>query len=117
MLFTAQVSVVPPLTGTPTGTITFLNGTAVLGTATVDNAGQASLTASTLTVGPHAITARYNGDATFAGSVSPVLTETINKADTTTTVTGSLSPSIRAEGDLHGDGRWWPPAPGFPPAW
>ena len=97
VLFTAQVSVVPPLTGTPTGTITFLNGTAVLGTATVDNAGQASLTASTLTVGPHAITARYNGDATFAGSVSPVLTETINKADTTTTVTGSLSPSIRGQ--------------------
>lgn len=74
--FTASIAVVPPGTGTPTGTLTFLNGTAVLGTAPVDGSGQAHVTTSTLATGSRAITARYGGDATLGGSLSTVLTET-----------------------------------------
>src|SRR2546430_1756972 len=49
---TATVSPVPPAVGTPTGTVTFNDGTTSLGTATPVN-GTASLTISTLAVGSH----------------------------------------------------------------
>ena len=77
--FTAKVNVVAPGVGLPSGTVTFFNGTVSLGPATLDNTGQASLTTSSLTLGPHAITAKYGGDGSFNGSTSPVLTETITK--------------------------------------
>jgi hypothetical protein len=62
--------------GTPTGTVTFMDGTKVLGTATLDN-GVATLVVSTLTKGKHQITAVYGGDAAFDVSTSAALTETI----------------------------------------
>src|SRR5262249_61359782 len=54
--------------GVPTGTVTFLDGTTVLGTAQL-NAGQAVLTVS-LGVGNHQLTAVYGGTGNFAGSTS-----------------------------------------------
>jgi YD repeat-containing protein len=53
----------------PTGTVTFREGTTVLGTATVTN-GSASLTLSTLPKGTHTITAEYSGDANNAPSTT-----------------------------------------------
>ena len=46
--------------GVPTGTVTFLDGTTVLGTAPVNAAGQATLAVS-LGVGNHALTASFAG--------------------------------------------------------
>jgi hypothetical protein len=58
--------------GTPTGTVTFSDGTTVLGRATLSGAASgvatASFSSSSLTVGSHTITAAYGGDANFAGS-------------------------------------------------
>lgn len=62
---------------TPTGTVTFLDGTSVLGTATLSG-GQASLGVSTLAAGTHPLTASYAATAAFGASVSPVVTETVN---------------------------------------
>jgi len=62
--------------GTPTSTVTFLDGTTQLGTGTL-TAGVATCTTSSLTVGTHAITASYGGDANFAAVTSPAFTETI----------------------------------------
>jgi hypothetical protein len=73
VLLTAGVS---SQAGTPTGTVTFLDGNAVLGSAPVSATGQATLTVS-LPVGRHTLTAVYGGDATFAGSASASLTETV----------------------------------------
>jgi hypothetical protein len=56
--------------GTPTGTVTFFDGTTSLGTATVDGAGQATLTVADLAVGVNAITAEYSGDTHFASGTS-----------------------------------------------
>jgi hypothetical protein len=56
--------------------------------------GSAALSLSTLSVGTHAITAVYSGDANDAGSTSAVVTETINKDASTVTVTSSLNPSL-----------------------
>jgi alpha-galactosidase len=55
---------------TPTGSVTFYNGNAILGTAAVNNSGLAALTTRALTPGWSAITASYSGDATNAPSRS-----------------------------------------------
>ena len=52
---------------TPTGTVTFKDGTTVLGTATLSD-GTGSIVVRTLTKGDHAITVEYGGVADFAGS-------------------------------------------------
>src|SRR5205814_10249302 len=75
--FTATVT--SSATGTPTGTVTFQDGASALGTGTLSG-GTATFTTSGLTAGTHSITAIYGGDANFAGSTSPVLTQTVNKA-------------------------------------
>ncbi len=91
--FTATLGVVAPGTGTPKGSVMFLNGAVALGTVIPDDAGVASLPTSALTLGPHAITARYVGDKSFAAVTSSPLTVTILKASTVTTVTGSVNPA------------------------
>ncbi len=92
--FTATVSAVAPASGTPTGTVTFTDGSTKLGTVDLDSAGKAEWTTSTpLTVGPHDITATYNGDTDFTTS-SATLTQTVNQNGTTTTLTSSANPSV-----------------------
>jgi hypothetical protein len=68
--FTATVTPVPPATGIPTGTVTFLiqgpgGGTF---TAPLNAGGQAVLDISTLDNSTHNATATYSGDADFAAS-------------------------------------------------
>jgi Pro-kumamolisin, activation domain/Bacterial Ig-like domain (group 3) len=73
--FTATV--VPQTSGTPTGSVTFKNGTTLLGTVTLSG-GRASFSTSTLAVGKHSITAHYGGDTNYKLSTSAVLTQTVN---------------------------------------
>jgi probable HAF family extracellular repeat protein len=61
----------------PTGAVTFIDGSTVLGTGTVA-VGKASYSTSTLIVGSHNITAVYEGTANISGSTSPVLVQTVN---------------------------------------
>jgi hypothetical protein len=70
---TAQVSCATPATGT----VTFMDGRQVLGTAPVVN-GQASLSV-TLAGGRYRVTAAYGGDAGCAASTSAPLALTVNK--------------------------------------
>lgn len=63
--------------GTPTGTVTFLNGSTSLGTANLNGSGVATLNTSFSTAGTNSITAQYGGNATFKGSTSAALTETV----------------------------------------
>jgi hypothetical protein len=84
--FTATVH--PATSGTPTGTITFKDGAAALGTVALTG-NTASFTRATLAAQSHAITATYSGDAHFAASNSPILTQTITKAATSIVLTSS----------------------------
>ena len=68
--------------GTPTGTVTFSNGTTTLGTITLSQ-GVAVLTTSTLPSGYNGITASYSGDNNFAAETSPVETVSVNSPDYT----------------------------------
>ena len=63
--------------GTPSGTVTFRNGTTTLGTSTLNGAGQATFTTSSLTVGSHSITAVYGGSGSFTASTSAVLIQVV----------------------------------------
>ncbi|KJY40339.1 hypothetical protein VR41_15120, partial [Streptomyces sp. NRRL B-1568] len=66
-----------------TGTVSFFDGATLLGSAPLVG-GVATLSVSTLSVGSHSLTATYNGDTNFAGSTSPVDTQTVIQAATTT---------------------------------
>jgi hypothetical protein len=78
--------------GSPTGTVTFFDGATSLGSASVST-NIAQLTLSNLSVGSHSITAKYAGDANFSTSTSSAVTQTINQAYTSTTVSTNLTPS------------------------
>jgi autotransporter-associated beta strand protein len=91
--FTATITPVPPFTGNPTGTVTFMEGTAVLGMSTVTNGVATFTTTTALSVGAHSITAVYSGDNSFTGSTSLPLAQTINQASSVTTVSSSSNPS------------------------
>jgi Bacterial Ig-like domain (group 3)/FG-GAP-like repeat len=72
-----------------TGSITFLDGTTVLGTGTVSAVGVAVFTTSTLTIGSHPITASYGGDSNYSSAVSAVLVQTVSKIPTAITINES----------------------------
>jgi outer membrane autotransporter protein len=64
--------------GTPTGTVTFKDGGAVIGTGPLNGLGVATFTISTLAVGSHSITATYSGDANFTASTSPAVLQAVD---------------------------------------
>jgi hypothetical protein len=78
---------------TPTGTVTFKDGATTLGTGTLNGAGTASFTTSSLTPGTHGITTAYSGDANCSASTSPALTQVVNPAVAGTTLASSANPS------------------------
>src|SRR5439155_1247692 len=85
--------------GTPTGTVTFRNGSTNLGTGTLTASGTATLTTTALSAGTHSITAVYSGDAIFSTSTSAVLTQTVNPVNnqpgaTATAVASSANPAV-----------------------
>lgn len=90
---TASVSSASGASGTPTGQVTFMDGSTTLGTAALSS-GTASLTVGNLQVGAHSITATYSGDAAFTSSSSTAITQTVNKAATQTTITSLQNPSV-----------------------
>ncbi len=55
----------------PTGTVTFTNGSTTLGTATLNPEGVAALSSTLLPVGTNSITAAYSGDADYGPSTGP----------------------------------------------
>jgi Big-like domain-containing protein len=90
---TLTASVTSLATGTPSGTVTFQDGASTMGSGTLSG-GTATIATSGLAAGAHSITAVYGGDAIFAGGTSPVLTQTVDKVASSTTVASSNNPSI-----------------------
>ena len=96
--FTATVSAFAPGAGTATGTVTFEDNGTVLASGTLsltDGAATYTTTDTQLAGGSHSITVIYAGDDNFLGSdnSAAAFTQTVGKAGTTTTVTGSSAPS------------------------
>jgi hypothetical protein len=84
--FTAVVS---SEDGTPSGTVTFMDGATPLGGAVTLNNGVAMMACNTLLPGVHSITAVYSGDDDFDPSTSDPLAETVNPGVTSTVLTSS----------------------------
>lgn len=76
--FIAVVTVNAPGAGTPTGTVTFKDGTTTLGSSALDGTGTATITTSSLTVGIHNITASYSGDANYVNGTSTALGQQVS---------------------------------------
>src|SRR5207249_2382614 len=94
VLFTATVSA--PVGILPSGTVTFKDGTATLGTVSLDTAGVAKLATALLAVNPgHTITATYNGNASFAMS-PPAATQTqfVQRASSVALTSSGASPLV-----------------------
>ena len=87
--FTALVKA--SATGTPTGSVTFKNGSASLATVNLSS-GKAVYTTSELPVGGHTISAVYNGNSDYSTS-NHALSETIVKAATVSKVVSSATSS------------------------
>jgi hypothetical protein len=68
MILSATVASLPPATNTPTGMVSFWDGSLFLAQAPLDTNTIASFTTTNLTVGSHAISATYASDTFFASS-------------------------------------------------
>jgi hypothetical protein len=88
-----------PAAGPPTGTVSFFNGgTAITGCVNVVvQSGLASCTTSTLTVGSHVITSNYSGDTNFKPSASPIFTQTVQSALSSTALAVAPNPALRKQ--------------------
>ncbi len=83
----------------PTGTITFRDGSTVLGVSTLDGTRlSAAMTLPPLTRGGHALSAEYSGDSHYAGDPAPdgpaTITQRVGSVPTVT-VTSTPNPSVR----------------------
>ena len=99
--FTATVSVTSPAVGSPTGTVGFTDGgNPIAGCTAVALTGATAVCPTTLDAANGAtqsIVATYSGDTNFLTSVSPGLSQTVNKGATTTTVTSNNNPSVTGQ--------------------
>ena len=94
--FAATVVASSPGLGTPTGSVTFMDGTSILGTAALSG-GTALFTTPSLALNAHSITAVYAGNSSFAKSTSPPLSETVNQDATTALALSSVNPSASGQ--------------------
>ena len=90
---TATVKAATPGSGTPTGTVTFYDGTTSLGNGILSG-GTSTLSTAFVIIGSQSITAAYSGDLDFTGSTSSALTEAVNQGGTTTSAVSSTNPSV-----------------------
>ena len=76
------VAAVAPGAGTPSGTVTFFDGSTPLGTRTLDASSQASLATTLSATGSHTITASYSGATNWIAS-SGTTGESVNSGAAT----------------------------------
>jgi hypothetical protein len=103
--FTAVVSNTTSPGVIPSGSVTFFDGSIVLGTVALDASGRASFSTAALAPGSHTIRAAYDGGTSFAPSTAPAVTEQV------------LGPAATVATCDPGTGTWYlrnSNTPGFP---
>ena len=81
---------------TPTGNVTWYDGSTALATTSLSG-GAASLTTAALNAGSHSISAQYSGDGNYAGAASGAVTQGVNKATTSTALASAPNPSTAGQ--------------------
>jgi len=90
--FTAQVS---SNSGVPYGGVSFYDGTVLLGTLPLNAGGNTTFSTASLVAGSHSITAAFNANGPFAGSISaPVSISVLAAAATARATLVSLAPEM-----------------------
>ena len=79
---------------TPTGSVELFDGATSLGTVPLDGTGAASTTVTTLTAGPHSLTAVYVPDTALATSTSPAASLTVDPAASSVVLSSTGSPTL-----------------------
>ena len=74
--FTASLGASVPNSGTPTGTISFKDGTRNIATIQLAS-GKATFTTSSLAKGTHAVSSTYNGNGLFNPHISNTVSVTV----------------------------------------
>jgi len=87
-----KATVTPAFGATPLGSVAFKNNGVVVATVALSG-GVATYTTNALTVGSHTIIGVYGTSGKDIASVSAAITQVVNKAASTTTVTSSVNPS------------------------
>ncbi len=78
----------------PTGSVQFLDGMAVVGSAILDGTGTGRATVTGLSVGTHSFGASYGGDANYRTATSAAATATVSKAASTVLLTSLTGTSV-----------------------
>ncbi len=91
-MYGSPVTFTATVPASTTGSITFMDGIAPLGTAPISGT-VAMLATTALEGGADSITAVYSGDSNNNAATSPVLVQTMNKAPLAVTGNSSLSPA------------------------
>jgi len=76
-----------------TGSVTFTDGGTSIGTQLLNGSGVATLTLSTLTPGPHSISASYGGDSETSPSISVPLALSV-KEQTSISIASNANPAL-----------------------
>jgi hypothetical protein len=76
----------------PTGTVTFLNGSTLLGTSSLNSSGVATLSTASLAPGTYSLTAKYGGDGNSLTSTSSAVSVTVKAESTTTSLAATPNP-------------------------
>jgi len=110
--FTANVTVNAPGSGTPTGNVTFKDGTTTLAANVPLTGGEATFSTASLSTAAHSLTVEYFPDPGFSASTSTALAQTVNPAVFTTpsprdfTVPAGITQlTVVVEGAQGGAGR------------
>jgi hypothetical protein len=77
----------------PTGTVTFNDGTTAICATVALSSGSATCMISALAVGSHSITAVYGGDTNNVASTSNIVTQQVNQASSATSLVSATNPS------------------------
>ena len=92
LALTATVTASSPGSGTPSGTVTFTQGSTLLGTGTLSNGSVSVIATVPISVGTDTIKASYGGDGNFKASVGTV-SQMVSQDTTTTAIVSSANPS------------------------
>ncbi len=87
-------TVTSPSLAVPEGAVSFLEGASVHATGTLDGAGAATASLSSLAVGTHSLVASFAGDANHERAVSAAVVQVVEKAQTTTGLALAPNPSL-----------------------
>ncbi len=81
-----------------TGSITFMDGSTVLGVGAINASGIATLTTSSLAIGSHSVTAVFSGDTNYSAVTSAVLVQVVSKVPTLITLGQSSAMQLATTG-------------------